>query len=52
VLAWVFVVFRVLRAFLHVTSNIPRLRGALLGLGSVMLALMWAIFIVRELTGT
>jgi hypothetical protein len=28
------------------------LRGALFGLGSVVLAVMWAIFIVQELTGT
>ena len=50
-LAWVFVVFRVLHAAAHVTSNIPNLRGALFGLGSVVLAVMWAIFIVQELTG-
>ena len=46
-----FVVFRLLHAFVHVTSNIPNLRGALFGLGSVMLAVMWAIFIVQVLTG-
>jgi hypothetical protein len=51
-LAWVFVVFRVLHACVHVTSNNPNLRGALFGLGSVVLAVMWAIFIVQELTGT
>jgi hypothetical protein len=28
------------------------LRGALFGLGSVVLAVMWAIYIVQELTGT
>ena len=52
VLAWVFVVFRVLHACVHVTSNIPNLRGALFGIGSVVLAVMWVIFIVQELTGT
>jgi hypothetical protein len=51
VLAWVFVVFRILHACVHVTSNIPNLRGALFGLGSVVLAVMWAIFIVQVLTG-
>ena len=29
VLAWVFVIFRILHAYVHVTSNIVRLRGAL-----------------------
>jgi hypothetical protein len=47
----VFVVLRVLHAYVHVTSNIPSLRGALFGLGSAVLAVMWAIFIVQELTG-
>jgi hypothetical protein len=51
-LAWVFVIFRLLHALVHVTSNIPRLRGVLFGLGSVVLAAMWAIFIIQELTGT
>jgi hypothetical protein len=39
-------------AFVHVTSNNLRLRGALFGLGSLVLAVMWAIFIAQELTGT
>jgi hypothetical protein len=52
VLAWVFVVSRVLHAFVHVTSNHLNLRGALFGLGAVVLAVMWAIYIVQELTGT
>jgi hypothetical protein len=51
-LAWVFVIFRVLHACVHVTSNNLSLRGALFGLGSVVLAVMWVIFIVQELTGT
>jgi hypothetical protein len=36
----------------HVTGNNLKLRGALFGLGAVVLAVMWAIFIVQELTGT
>ena len=39
-LAWVFVVFRLLHACVHVTSNIPNWRGALFGLGSAVLAVM------------
>jgi hypothetical protein len=34
VLAWVFVIFRLLHAYVHVTSNIANLRGMLFGLGS------------------
>jgi hypothetical protein len=49
VLAWLFIVFRLLHAYVHVTSNIPRLRGMLFGLGSLVLAIMWAIFIVQVL---
>jgi hypothetical protein len=52
VLAWIFVVFRVLHAYVHVTSNNPTVRGALFGIGTVVLAVMWVIFIVQELTGT
>jgi hypothetical protein len=50
VLAWVFVAFRLLHAYVHVTSNVPRLRGLLFGLGSLVLALMWALFIVQVLS--
>src|SRR5262249_31997205 len=51
-LAWVFVILRVLHACVHVTSNNLNWRGALFGRGSAVLAVMWAIFIVQELTGT
>ena len=50
VLAWVFVIFRLLHAYVHVTSNIANLRGMLFGLGSVVLAVMWVIFIIQVLT--
>ncbi len=49
-LAWVFVLFRYLHAYVHVTSNIVRLRGALFGVSSLALAIMWAIYIVEVLT--
>jgi hypothetical protein len=50
-LAWVFVVLRVLQALVHVTDNhVPR-RGALFLAGAIVLAIMWAIFIVRILIG-
>jgi hypothetical protein len=50
VLAWVFVIFRVLHAYVHVTSNIVRLRGALYGGAAFVLIVMWVIYIVEVLT--
>jgi hypothetical protein len=50
VLAWIFVIFRVLHAFIHVTSNIVRLRGALFAVSALVLAIMWVIYIVQVLT--
>jgi hypothetical protein len=50
VLAWIFVIFRILQAFVHVTSNVVRLRGALFAGSAVVLAVMWLIYIVEVLT--
>ena len=50
VLAWIFVIFRILHAFVHVTSNVVRLRGGLFAVSAVVLAIMWAIYIVEVLT--
>jgi hypothetical protein len=50
VLAWIFVIFRVLQAYVHVTSNIVRLRGAFYGIATLALALNWLIYIVEVLT--
>jgi hypothetical protein len=52
VLAWAFVIFRLLHAFVHVTSNNVDVRGALFGASGVVLAVMWLIYIVAVLTGT
>jgi len=49
-LAWVFVISRLLHAYVHVTSNIVRLRGALYGVGAFVLIIMWVIYIVEVLT--
>jgi hypothetical protein len=49
VLAWIFVIFRILHAYVHVTSNIVRLRGAFYAIGAVVLAIMWVIYIVQVL---
>jgi hypothetical protein len=51
-LAWVFVIFRLLQAYVHVTSNIVRLRGAFFAVSALVLMIMWAIYIVQVLTGT
>ena len=52
VLAWVFVIFRVLQAYVHVTNNKVRLRGAFFGISALALAIMWIVFIVEILTAT
>ena len=51
VLAWIFVIFRILQALVHVTSNNVRMRGTYYGFGALVLVVMWVIFIVRILLG-
>ena len=51
VLAWIFVAFRILQAFVHVTSNNVRYRGAFYGVSALVLLIMWLIFIVKILLG-
>jgi hypothetical protein len=51
-LAWVFVIFRLFQAYVHVTSNKVMLRGAFFGVSALALAIMWIVFIVEILTGT
>src|SRR5262249_19066860 len=46
-MAWIFVVLRVV----HVTSHNVNVRGPVFGIGAVVLALMWLIFIVRIMLG-
>ena len=50
VLAWIFVIFRYLQAYVHVTSNKVRLRGSFFIVSAIALAIMWAIYIVEILT--
>jgi hypothetical protein len=50
VLAWIFVIFRYLQAYVHVTSNQVRLRGAFFGVSALVLAITWIIYIVQILT--
>ena len=46
-MAWVFVALRLIHAWIHVTSNNVRYRGMAFIAGSVVLAVMWEIFILR-----
>ena len=48
-LAWIFVVMRVLQVWVHVTNNNVRVRGAFYGVGAIILVIMWVIYIVRTL---
>jgi hypothetical protein len=50
-MAWVFVVLRVLHATVHVTSNAIRQRAGLFLASAIVLAIMWIVFIVRILLG-
>jgi hypothetical protein len=51
VLAWIFVICRVLQAYVHVTNNKVRLRGAFYSVGAVVLMVMWLIYIVEVFSG-
>jgi hypothetical protein len=49
ILAWVFVVLRLMHAYVHVTdNNVPR-RGTIFIAGAIVLTVMWVIFAVRFL---
>lgn len=50
-LAWVFVVLRILQAWVHVTSNNIRYRGLYFFAGAIVLTIMWVVFAVRILLG-
>ncbi len=50
-LAWVFVALRLIHAYIHVTDNYVPRRGAVFIVSAIVLAVMWAIFMVRILLG-
>jgi hypothetical protein len=50
VLAWIFVIFRLLHAYVHVTNNKIRLRGSMYGIAAIALIIDWVIYIVEVLT--
>jgi hypothetical protein len=51
-LAWLFVVVQVIQAVIQVTDNNVRGRDLLFILGAVVLAIMWAFFMVNIVVGT
>jgi hypothetical protein len=51
VMAWIFVLSRLIHAYEHTTSNRIRLRGPFFGIGVTMVTLMWIIFAARILLG-
>ena len=51
VMAWLFVLTRLAHSCIHVTSNNLKLRGPFFGIGALLLAIMWLIFIVRIMLG-
>jgi hypothetical protein len=50
ILAWIFVIFRLLHAYVHTTSNVVRVRGALYGIAAFALLINWVVYIVVILT--
>ncbi|MGH8263818.1 MAG: MAPEG family protein [Steroidobacteraceae bacterium] len=51
VLAWIFVLARLAHAYIHVTSNNIDQRGPVFGVGALVLAIMWLIYIIDILLG-
>ncbi len=50
ILAWIFVIFRLLHAYVHTTRNVVRVRGTLYGIAAFALLINWVIYIVEVLT--
>jgi hypothetical protein len=51
VLAWFYVAFRLLHAYIHVTSNRVSVRGPVFGMSLLILFVMWIAFAARILAG-
>jgi hypothetical protein len=51
ILAWVFVLTRIMHAIVHTTTNRIRFRGAWYGFGGAALLTAWIVYIVRMLFG-
>jgi hypothetical protein len=51
ILAWIFVICRVLQAYMHVTTNSYRWRSSFYAVGAVILFVMWVIYMIEVLSG-
>ena len=51
VMAWIFVLTRLAHAYVHCTNNNLRARGSFFGIGALVLAIMWLIFMIRIMLG-
>jgi hypothetical protein len=49
VMAWIFVLLRVVQAYIHVTDNYVQRRGLAFIVSAIVLTIMWAIFMLRIL---
>jgi hypothetical protein len=49
IMAWLFVLSRIVHAYIHVTDNRVSRRGMAFGVGVLVLFLMWVIFALRLL---
>jgi hypothetical protein len=49
ILAWVFVLSRLVHAYIHTGSNEVRARSLAIGVGAIALVAMWVIFAIRIL---
>jgi len=49
VMAWIFVISRLVHATIHTTSNVVAHRGLVFAVGAAVLTAMWVIFAVRIL---
>ncbi len=52
VLAWIFVISRLVHAYIHVTSNIVPRRSLAYTVGAIALFIMWGYVAITILTGT
>lgn len=50
-LSWLFVITRIIHAYIHVTYNNVSHRGGIYGLGAAALIAMWIVFAIKILTG-
>ena len=51
VMSWIFVVFRIVHAGVHTTTNVVRHRFYAYAVAAIVLLIMWIIFAVRVLAG-